>query len=926
MIIQPQWNFIEKSLEHHVSRFFWPNIGLGRKMAIIAAIGVISLVGLFAFLGISALQENTDRTLQERVALAQTMASRIDYVLANIDHALTTAATQEELVDPTQREDALKAVAHRLALFGDQVYLLDNKGRILMTQPPSAPSLSLDHATPVVSVLKGERFSISSTIDAHNPQPSVLAAAPIRNAAGEVIGLLALTIDLNGSNIGVLANSPALGETSYADLVDANGVILSSSRSDRVSKFGDHSGNLIRMIQDHRPLVTTCHDCHVSSWGLDRQREVLAFAPLYRAQWGVAVHQGEAEAFAPRHQLLSKIFTLGAMALLGVLGLVYVTTRMVITPVQALTTATRRIASGDLKTPLEVHGRDEIGTLTRSFDEMRLRLKTSMEESQAWNRELDRRVQERTAACVAAQEEAQRSRDQLQTVMDSLSDELMVIDRDYRVRQVNARLSRHLDDGCAAIGKSCYEIAHGSTPCQSADCPCPLPIVVETGRPVRVTHFHPQEGSGRYLDIVASPLIDEGGRVNGIVEVWRDVTQERRLEETLLARNRDLSALNTIARTVIQSRNLEECLDIVLAEVMRISGVDVGVIFLVEGEDHTLKLRAFRGLSKEAAMVVTRVGLSDSGCAGVLDTGKPVIVSNVPHYQTTAGTALQRENLRSLAHIPLIAKGQRLGSMCVGTRVLHEFSTEEIALLTSIADQIAIAVENAQLYEELQRKEQVRGALLRAVISAQEEERKRISRELHDETSQTLSALLYTLDTAREAGSSSEMQPLLQRMRELTIHTIDEIHKIIFDLRPTMLDQLGLTAALRWYAETRLGELGVRLKVQKARDVPRLSPVVETAIFRTVQEAINNITKHSGARHATIRFARKSNALEIVVKDDGIGFDVDSIARSADPKCGWGLMGMQERISAIGGELYITSMPGNGTEIRICVSLGGDDG
>jgi signal transduction histidine kinase len=235
------------------------------------------------------------------------------------------------------------------------------------------------------------------------------------------------------------------------------------------------------------------------------------------------------------------------------------------------------------------------------------------------------------------------------------------------------------------------------------------------------------------------------------------------------------------------------------------------------------------------------------------------------------------------------------------------------------------AEENARLYAELQRKEQARGELLHRVISAQEEERKRISRELHDDTCQILTGLSYALDNASEASDSPEVQPLLEKMHELTDTALDEVHRIIFDLRPTMLDHLGFIPALRWYAETRLEPLDIRYNIREIGDARRLPPAIETALFRVVQEAINNIAHHSGAAHASFVFEFADDCVEARIADDGNGFDASSVAGAPDGKRGLGLMGMEERMNTVGGTFRLRSAQGGGTVIRLYVPLDGRD-
>ena len=902
--------------------WFYPRVGLQTKMTIIVIVGIIALVGIFAYIGIAALNENIQRSLQERVVVAQTAARHIDYTLADIEHVMTQEARQDGLLDPLRRAAMLQQIFSRDNFYGSHVYIADRNGHVIAAYPPDSSGVDFSDAAAVQSVLQGKPFAVSGR--AHSigmPTPSPLAAAALRDSASNIVGALVISIDLNSPNLHTFTDPVGLGGSGYMDLVDMDGVILASTQANRIGQSSDHNTTLAKGIQSQQTFVSRCHNCH-SPITSEPYPQVLAFAPLQHAQWGVTVRQDEDEVVAAARDLQWRIFGLGAVALAGALVLVYLTTRSVILPVQALTAATQRIAAGDLDTPMEARGQDEIAALARSFDTMRSKLKQSIADIQAWNRDLDARVQERTAALSAAQRATQESRDHLQTVIDGLSDELLVIDRSYRVTQVNAAVQRRLA-GKPIDGSFCYDLTHANCPCQSPDCECPVPTVVQTRRPVRVTHVHcnPADGNLRYVEITASPLFDAEGQVNSVVEMLRDVTEEKRLEETLRQRNRELLAVNAIARVVGQSLKLDECLQSALSEVQRITRVEVGSIYLLEGEDRALKLRVCCGMSEESAEAAGRMALTDVACGGVLQVGEPVVVQNLAQTTRASYGALQREALSSLVHVPLLAKGTPVGTLCLGARDSHQFTDEEISLLSAIGSQIAIAVENAQLYEELSRKEQLRGELLRRIISVQEDERKRIARELHDETSQTLTALLYALDGTGTNCRTPETAHLLDKMRRLTLSSIDSVHKVIFDLRPTMLDQLGLIAALRWYAESHLAESGTRVQVSEFGGVRRLPSVVETALFRTVQEAINNVARHAGARHLQIVFDFPDHQVEIRVEDDGIGFDLKRVRVSPNSLVGLGLLSMHERMSAVGGEFFLDSAPGQGTVVLLRVPI-----
>jgi len=248
--------------------------------------------------------------------------------------------------------------------------------------------------------------------------------------------------------------------------------------------------------------------------------------------------------------------------------------------------------------------------------------------------------------------------------------------------------------------------------------------------------------------------------------------------------------------------------------------------------------------------------------------------------------------------------------------------SEAVAMTAAFASSAAVAIENARLYAEVQAKERMRGELFKKAINAQEDERKRIARELHDETSQSLTALLYAAEEALEMKTFAAARKKIEGMRDLAQHTLDGVHKLIFDLRPSMLDHLGLAPAIRWLAKSRLEARGLRVVIQEKGEIGRLPAEIETALFRVVQEAITNIAKHSAARNVVIQYEQRGEKVYVRVEDDGVGFNIANIEIAPDTPRGLGLIGMQERLELLGGEMYVHSTPGSGTVVEIVVPSG----
>jgi signal transduction histidine kinase len=229
-------------------------------------------------------------------------------------------------------------------------------------------------------------------------------------------------------------------------------------------------------------------------------------------------------------------------------------------------------------------------------------------------------------------------------------------------------------------------------------------------------------------------------------------------------------------------------------------------------------------------------------------------------------------------------------------------------------------LQKAQM-QERQRLEATRAELLHRTVKAQESERQRIARELHDETGQTLTALGLGL---RGLGTTIQTSPqrALEQARQLEALARDglvELQRLVAGLHPPQLDDLGLLAALRWYAREIQTRYQLDINVTNLGEPVCLPIEVRTVLFRIVQEAITNIVRHSGADRAEIHLECLPDLTRVTIRDDGKGFDVQSALSAKNETPCWGLIGMRERAALIGGDCQIYSQPGHGTTIQVCV-------
>jgi signal transduction histidine kinase len=226
----------------------------------------------------------------------------------------------------------------------------------------------------------------------------------------------------------------------------------------------------------------------------------------------------------------------------------------------------------------------------------------------------------------------------------------------------------------------------------------------------------------------------------------------------------------------------------------------------------------------------------------------------------------------------------------------------------------------AQL-EESQQREIMRGELFRRVVAAQESERQRIARDLHDETGQSLTAIGMGLRglAGKLSARNKEALGTLHKLESLTGDALKELQRLISDLRPSHLDDLGLSAALRWYAGKIQDHSTVSVRVDIVGEEHDLDDAIKITIFRIIQESLNNIIKHAQASHVNIYLRFEEKNVRINVRDNGIGFDLDHVQQKRTNRTSLGLAGMEERAALLGGTVIVQSRPGYGTEVEALI-------
>jgi PAS domain S-box-containing protein len=277
--------------------------------------------------------------------------------------------------------------------------------------------------------------------------------------------------------------------------------------------------------------------------------------------------------------------------------------------------------------------------------------------------------------------------------------------------------------------------------------------------------------------------------------------------------------------------------------------------------------------------------------------------------------------LRSYIIVPLLSQSTLIGSVNLGAHDAYTFTSENVDVAREVANQLALALRNADLFEKLKSANQRLQLLSQKLLQAQETEKRNLARELHDEMGQALTALKIHLEGIDASHQDAALSKKIRESIAVVDRILNEIRNLSLNLRPLMLDDLGLEAALRWYASTRAQLGGFSLHFDSSRgDVP-FSSEIETACFRVAQEALTNIVRHASAKHVRIELVGLDDRILLSIKDDGKGFDVQEAQTQTLNGESFGLLGMRERVLLAGGDLEIESVPNCGTEIRVRLPL-----
>jgi len=383
--------------------------------------------------------------------------------------------------------------------------------------------------------------------------------------------------------------------------------------------------------------------------------------------------------------------------------------------------------------------------------------------------------------------------------------------------------------------------------------------------------------------------------------------ENARLYEAATRWLNQLESLNEIASALTSEVDVARVLDLVASRLRELVHARLVLISLPVSDGATLVIRATDG-ENAGELLGMRLQAESSKTGKVLQRRRSERVDSMIDDIEMDQDVGRKMGARTGIFVPMLLRDRAIGVVSAHDKEGPDarFTDEDVRLAEAFASRAAVAVDLS---------ERVASDALRRVVSAQELERQRLARELHDETGQALTSILLGLKAVEDADDGSDLAAATGQLRELVVTTLQDVRRLAVELRPKALDDFGLVPAIERLVETFREQTGIAVDVEQRLGDERLPNEIETTLYRITQEALTNVVKHAQARHVSIVLNRRDGRVAAVIEDDGRGFT------ESGSEGRLGLVGMRERIALVGGRLEVESSPGSGTTLSIEVPL-----
>ncbi|MGB3201031.1 MAG: PAS domain S-box protein [Nodosilinea sp.] len=439
-----------------------------------------------------------------------------------------------------------------------------------------------------------------------------------------------------------------------------------------------------------------------------------------------------------------------------------------------------------------------------------------------------------------------------------------------------------------------------------------------------------QDGHLIWTNLTVSLVRDPMQQPKYFIVVLQDITLAKQAEIILQQYARRLRGLHDMDRAILTNFKTQDIAQSALQLISQLLSCPQGIVVLFDPDTQQGEVLADTGIEGSTSALTPLFAhrlllpLEDFVLA---QSPHPTAVfrGQAPQQLTSPPAVLQRLTatpIQSVMAIPLVVNGDVIGEITLASPYPAHFSDDHEEIGQEVADHLAIALQNARLFEQVKGDRARLHALSRQLLEAQETERRFLAHELHDEVGQALTAIKLNLHRLDRIVKAPQANAPLQDCLSIVDEALQQIRNLSLDLRPSMLDDLGLVPALRWYINRHATRTGLK-EILVCDPPPQGLPAsTETACFRIVQEALTNIARHAQAQTVTITLSQTDHTLHLSIQDDGVGFNLEAIGRARTEGTSLGLLGMEERGLLIGGQLTIISALGEGTQILLRVPVG----
>ena len=425
-----------------------------------------------------------------------------------------------------------------------------------------------------------------------------------------------------------------------------------------------------------------------------------------------------------------------------------------------------------------------------------------------------------------------------------------------------------------------------------------------------------------WLNVVATDIHSQDGQIRYGIAVMEDITDRKLAEESLKQYIQRLEILHRTDQAILKADSTEITIQESLRYIREMIPCERASVMLFDFNTQEARVMVAEVSGTSRIIEGSIVSLKGFPDMEKLKDGDTILLPDLSTLTESSEIfdTLKQEGMVSYAMVPLNVQDYLIGTLNLGAILPDAFGKEKIEVANEVAHSLAVAIQNTRLMEEIMRHQTELKKMSAQILDAQEVERKRISTELHDEMGQALTGISINLAVI-EKELADDTDPIIKdriiETRMLADQCSDQIKDLSFNLRPSILDDLGLEPTLRWY----IGGYAKRMNVQvdfEARDCEDLqASEAKILLYRIVQEALNNVAKHAEARKISVRLSCNETTAKLIIEDDGKGFDTRIRASSQSVGYGLGLIGIRERVTFINGTFNVHSVPGRGTRLEV---------